>query len=60
VTLDGISLTINRVDEAGMSIRIVPHTYRETRLQALSTGDRVNLEVDMLARYVYNIVNNDR
>jgi riboflavin synthase len=60
VTLDGISLTINRVDETEMSIRIVPHTYRETRLQALSTGDRVNLEVDMLARYVYNIVNNDR
>ncbi len=59
VTLDGISLTINQVSQEGMNIRIVPHTYRETRLRTLESGDLVNLEVDMLARYVYNIVSND-
>lgn len=59
VTLDGISLTINRIDEVGMNIRIVPHTYRETRLEALEPENLLNLEVDMLARYVYNIVEND-
>jgi riboflavin synthase len=58
VTLDGISLTINQLDEDGMNVRIVPHTYRETRLRTLESGSPLNLEVDMLARYVYNIIDN--
>lgn len=55
VALDGISLTINSVDNDKMSIRIIPHTYEKTRIRELDSGSRMNLEVDMVARYVYNI-----
>jgi len=52
VALDGVSLTVNAVDGAGFSVNIIPHTARETTFGALETGDQVNLEVDLLARYV--------
>lgn len=55
VALDGISLTVNRVDEDGSArVRIVPHTYRETALEDRRAGAAMNLEVDMLARYLYH------
>ena len=52
VALDGVSLTVNAVDAAGFGVNIIPHTARETTFGALEAGDRVNLEVDLLARYV--------
>lgn len=54
IALDGISLTVNEIEQGIVGIRIIPHTYRETRLRDLQAGDEMNLEVDMLARYVYN------
>jgi len=52
VALDGVSLTVNRVAGERFEIMLIPHTLAETTLGALDAGDAVNLEVDVLARYV--------
>ncbi len=52
VTLDGVSLTVNRVDGVVFEVNIIPHTLSVTTLGQLSAGQRVNLEIDVLARYV--------
>jgi len=52
LAVDGVSLTIAAVDERGVAIALVPHTLRETTLSALEPGDAVNLETDVLAKYV--------
>ena len=56
VAIDGVSLTVNRVidSERGceFSVNVIPHTYRVTTLRSLRAGDRVNVEVDLIARYV--------
>jgi len=52
VTLDGVSLTVNEVDGDKFSINLIPHTLEATTLGALAVGVRVNLEIDLLARYV--------
>jgi riboflavin synthase len=52
VALDGISLTVNEVENSRFGINIVPHTLTHTTLGAKKPGDRVNLEADVFARYV--------
>jgi riboflavin synthase len=56
ITLDGVSLTVNAVDDAGDSIvfavNIIPHTAQHTTLGELRPGRQVNVEVDVLARYI--------
>jgi riboflavin synthase len=52
VALDGISLTVNEVDGHGFGINVIPHTLTHTTWSAKKPGDRVNLEVDVFARYV--------
>jgi len=52
VTIDGISLTVNDVAADTFGVNIIPHTQTQTTLGDLHTGDPVNLEIDMLARYV--------
>ena len=52
VALDGISLTVNEVDQTRFGINIIPHTLTHTTWGAKKPGDKVNLEVDVLARYV--------
>lgn len=52
VTLDGISLTVNEVDGAIFGVNIIPHTWIHTTLGDRSEGDVLNLEIDVLARYV--------
>lgn len=52
VALDGVSLTVNEVDGRRFGVNIIPHTRAVTSFGGLQTGQRVNLEVDMLARYV--------
>jgi riboflavin synthase len=52
ITLDGISLTVAGLDDAGFAVALVPHTLAATTLGAAKTGDAVNLEVDVLAKYV--------
>jgi riboflavin synthase len=52
ITVNGVSLTVNEVRDATFSINLIPHTVEVTTLKHLKPGARVNLEVDMLARYV--------
>ncbi|MGE5534617.1 MAG: riboflavin synthase [Acidobacteriota bacterium] len=56
VALDGVSLTVNAVENDTFSVLIIPHTLKVTTLGALRTGDDVNLEVDQIARYVARIL----
>ncbi len=51
ITIDGISLTVARVDLPRIEIAIIPHTYKFTNLHTLTTGSPVNLETDVLAKY---------
>lgn len=52
ITVDGVSLTTNRVTGADFSINLIPHTIEATTLKRLHAGAKVNLEVDLIARYV--------
>jgi len=52
ITVDGVSLTVNAVEGGRFGINLIPHTQSETTLGALSAGQAVNLEIDVLARYV--------
>jgi riboflavin synthase len=52
VAVDGVSLTVNAVTGSSFEINIIPHTREVTTLRNLAPGARVNLEVDLLARYV--------
>ncbi len=51
LTVEGVALTVAALDEDGLEIALVPFTLRETTLSALRTGDEVNVEVDLLAKY---------
>lgn len=51
VTVDGVSLTVNEVDGDTFGVNLIPHTSEVTTLGALRPGDKVNLEIDVLARY---------
>ncbi len=51
VALDGVSLTVNAVEGDTFSVLIIPHTLQVTTLGALRLGERVNLEIDLMARY---------
>ena len=57
VTVDGVSLTTNRVKGRKFSINLIPHTVEVTTLKRLAPGSRVNLEVDLIARYVERMLN---
>lgn len=52
ITVNGVSLTVNQVSGARFALNLIPHTLQMTTLKHLQAGSRVNLEVDMIARYV--------
>jgi riboflavin synthase len=56
ITINGISLTVNTVNGALFSVNIVPHTLKETTLADIKVGNQVNLEVDLLARYLERLL----
>ncbi len=56
ICINGVSLTVNEVDGALFSVNIVPHTLQETTLGELAAGKEVNLEVDLLARYMERLM----
>ena len=56
VAIDGISLTVNEVTGDRFGVNIIPHTWTVTNLGAAQPGDRVNLEIDLLARYVARLM----
>jgi riboflavin synthase len=51
ITLDGVSLTVNTVDQERFTVLIIPHTLSVTTLQGWQGGSEVNIEVDLMARY---------
>jgi riboflavin synthase len=55
VTLNGVSLTITDVRSSDFSVAVIPHTLRATNLKYLKTGERVNIELDLIGKYLYNI-----
>jgi riboflavin synthase len=56
ICVDGVSLTVNAVDGARFDLNIVPHTLQETTLSGYGAGRRVNLEVDVIARYLERLL----
>jgi riboflavin synthase len=58
ITIDGISLTVAAVEDALVEVAIIPHTYEVTNLSSRKAGDRVNIECDMIARYVARLLEN--
>lgn len=52
ITMQGVSLTVNEVDDDVFGVNLIPHTWDVTTLGHLTVGSRVNLEIDMLARYL--------
>jgi riboflavin synthase len=59
VCVDGVSLTVNAVNGAVFELNIVPHTLAETTLRAYQAGQQVNLEVDLVARYLERLLQGD-
>ncbi len=60
VTLDGVSLTVNEVEGTKFGVNIIPHTASETTFGDRQAGDRVNLEIDVLARYLQRMMEMDK
>ena len=56
ITVDGTSLTVNKVDGANFELNIVPHTLAETIMASYHSGMKVNLEVDLIARYLERLL----
>jgi riboflavin synthase len=59
IAIDGVSLTVNEVEGDVFGVNIIPHTAEETTFGTLAVGDMVNLEIDMLARYVARLAERD-
>ena len=59
ITVNGVSLTTNTVDGATFSVNLIPHTLEATTLGRLQAGTKVNLEIDLIARYVERMLNPD-
>jgi riboflavin synthase len=60
ITVDGISLTVASLGDDWFEVAIIPHTWRETSLSDLKSGGRVNLEADVLAKYVERLMLNQQ
>lgn len=56
ICIEGVSLTVNQVDDCEFDVNIIPHTLTVTTIGALQQGHRVNLEVDLLARYMERLL----
>lgn len=60
ITIDGVSLTVNAVEGTEFEVNIIPHTWEVTTLGKLKSGDKVNLEIDLIARYVARYLENSQ
>ena len=60
ITINGVSLTVNEVEGAVFNINLIPHTLKMTMLNELKAGARVNLEIDLIARYVERMMNAEK
>ena len=59
IAVDGVSLTVNTCQGNTFTVNVIPHTARETTLAALKVGDRVNLETDIIGKYVARLLGKD-
>jgi riboflavin synthase len=59
IAVEGVALTITEIDDDGFAVALVPHTLAETTLGALEPGDEVNLEADVLAKFVERLMTRD-
>ena len=60
ICVNGISLTISKITKKGFQIWIIPHTYKETNLSSLKKSSLVNIEIDILSKYVRNYFNDKK
>ena len=60
ISVNGISLTISKVTKKGFEIWVIPHTFKETNLSTLKKSDLVNIEIDILSKYVRNYFNDKK
>jgi riboflavin synthase len=56
ITVEGVSLTVNEVDGVRFGVNVIPHTQLVTTLGGLAVGDRANIEIDIIARYVERLI----
>jgi riboflavin synthase len=59
LSIEGISLTVAKIDGTKIMVAIIPHTWEMTNLKSLKAGDPVNLEVDMIAKYVEKMMRSE-
>jgi riboflavin synthase len=57
ITINGVSLTVSKIEEGYFAVELIPHTQENTNLGKLKKGDRVNLEIDLIARYLEGLLN---
>lgn len=54
IAVNGVSLTLNEISSSFFTINVIPHTLEKTNLKLLKSGERVNIELDLIAKYLYN------
>jgi len=59
LAINGVSLTVNEIENCVVSVNLIPHTLEHTNLGLLKTGDQVNIEIDTIARYVEKMMNHN-
>ena len=59
IAIDGVSLTVNEIKKSEFRLTIIPHTLEKTLFGNYKIGDHVNIETDMFARYIYNMIHNN-
>jgi riboflavin synthase len=60
ICIDGVSLTVNEVSGSAFEVNIIPHTHAVTTLGELAVGDGVNVEIDLVARYLERLLPQSR
>ncbi len=59
ITINGTSLTVNNIDNDTFSVNIIPHTYQNTNFNEIKVNDMVNIEIDMISRYLERLITNN-
>lgn len=58
ITINGVALTISHIEQGAVTVSLIPHTLEQTTLNQLKAGDQINIEVDMIARYLKGLLDN--
>ena len=60
ITVDGVSLTVNEVSKTNFRLTVIPHTFENTLFKTYKKGSKINIETDMFARYIENLMNHKK